>query len=97
MSKIKKNINFSTIIKEGPKSVSVKGDEVVRLVSGKKQTMVIMTEEYLNQLLSIKSRVMRELGLEKEQLVDIDLASKSFNKELEEVLRLAKEDESLKY
>jgi len=95
MSRVKKNINFSTIIKDGPKAVSVKGDEVIRLVSSKKETMAIVTEEFLLQLLSIKAKVMQDLGLEKEILVDIETQSKIFNKELEEIVRLAKEDESL--
>ena len=95
MSRFKKNINFSTIMKEGPKCVSVKGDEAIRLVSSKKEVMAIVTEEFLVELLAIKAKAMQELGLEKEVLVDIDFQSKIFNKELEEIVRLAKEDESL--
>ena len=95
MMNIKNTINFKTIRDKGPKSIDIKGDEIVQIVSSGKEILYVVTQEHLLQLLSAYNSLLIHTGHKKEEIVTIDLNDKmeEMKNELKKIMKIAKEDE----
>lgn len=85
MLKIKKTINFKMLREKGPNCIDIKKDEVVQIVSTKKEILYVVTQEYLMELVSAHNSLLIHSGLKKEQIVEIN-----FNEKLKEIQDRAK-------
>lgn len=97
MLNIKKTINFKTIRDKGPKSIDIKNDEVVQIVSSGKEILCVVTQEHLMNLVSAYNSLLIHTGHKKEEivLVDINEKIKDIDKEVKKLLKIAQADEKL--
>ena len=97
MLNIKKTINFKTIRDKGPKSIDIKNDEVVQIVSSGKDILYVVTQDHLLQLMSAYNSLLVHTGHKKEEVVTIDISTKmkEMEKDLKKLLKIANEDKEV--
>lgn len=91
--KVKDTINFKTLREKGPSAIEIEGEEVVQLVSSKKEMLCIVRQEYLLQLESAYHNLLVNQGIRKEEITNIDFDKKIGNSSLKNLMNLAREDE----
>lgn len=89
---LKDTINFTKLRERGPSGVDVKDDEVIQLVTRDSEIKVIITQEYFLNLLSAYNYSLVRTGHKKQELVNIEEKLEGFQKELDELLQLSRED-----
>lgn len=92
---IKETINFTKLREKGPKSLEIKDDEIIQLVSSGQEIKCIVTQEYLLSLESCREQVLIRQGLKEEKRVlhDPNKLKGEFKKKLENIMEIAKEDD----
>lgn len=89
---IKDTINFKKIREKGPKSIEIKDDEVVQIVSGDKEILCVVRQAYLFQLEQAMQSLLLERGLTTHKEIDFNEKIKSLDNRFNEIIKLIKED-----